>query len=553
MNPSTRESRIALLKKLIEIPSFTESTAENDAALFIYSHLSAIPYFKAHPEHLSLIPTPLEKDPRPLHAVCARVMAKIPTPKTLVLISHYDVVETSMYGELQPLACQPNKLADAFLKSPHLLPPQALEDLKSGHFIFGRGAMDMKAGVALELELLRDFAAGHLDLDANLLLLVVPDEENTSAGMRGAISALKTLQETEGLRYIAGVNTEPSSCCDEGAHGENILFTGTIGKISPFFYSIGQSAHVSNYYSGISAALLAAHIITLAEARAEFADTEGKSPCLPWCCLENRIIRESYSVTVPNRNATFFNTFSLEKSPSQILKEMHEIAENAITKTIDQLRHSHHQMSQKGYPLPPFKEILPQVFTLKELSDKAATRLGSKELLRIELEKINTDLSGTIRDREVQIAETLYRLSDINIPGIIIGFLPTYYPARTCRPDSPIDAPLLKTIPQLIEKARIYGEELRIVEAFSGICDLSFLGFQGNIKELLTYEENLPSQGLNCKIPNDDLAALDMPVLNLGVRGYDAHQISERLDTRYSFDILPKLLAYALKTLSKES
>lgn len=104
-----------------------------------------------------------------------------------------------MYGELESLAFQPELLSEAFKEHPYFLSKQAQKDLASGHFICGRGSMDMKAGLAIEMELLRDFSEGNSLFDVNLLFLAVPDEENTSAGMWGALHYLTELQDQEGL------------------------------------------------------------------------------------------------------------------------------------------------------------------------------------------------------------------------------------------------------------------------------------------------------------------------------------------------------------------
>lgn len=554
MTKATLESRSTLLKQLIQIPSITEGEREIDAGKFIHTYFSNLTYFKDHPDHLSLIATPLEQDPRSLFTVCARVMANQPTKKTIIFIGHYDVVETSMYGELESLAFQPELLSEAFKRHPHFLSKQAQKDLASGHFIFGRGSMDMKAGLAIEMELLRDFSEGNILFDVNLLFLAVPDEENTSAGMRGALRYLTELQDKEGLEYIAGINTEPSSCCPEGSAGENVLFTGTIGKLMPFFYSLGESSHVGNYYAGLSAALIASHIITSAEARPELTDSFKNFVCPTWCCLENRVIRDGYSVTLPSRNMTYFNTFSVTKNATQILEEMTDIARTAATKTLSHLENAELEMIKKGTMLPQERPRNINIYTVKELVKKVVDQFGSVEKLQLEISKANSSLATDVREREIYILELIYRYSGLTGPAIIIGFLPTYYPFRTCRENSSVDQILIHTIPKIVEKAEdTYGEKLKIVEVFSGICDLSYLGFQGKAEELLCFSENLPSQGENSKLPIAELTKLDMPIFNLGPRGYDAHQISERLDTRYSFDTLPELLAYAVQVISEES
>lgn len=196
-----------------------------------------------------------------MHAVAARVMAEPPTAHTVILTGHFDVVDTAVYGELAPRALDPDALGR--LLGPTLPDPQA--------WLFGRGSMDMKAGLAVEMELLRDLAADPTRLPVNLLLLAVPDEENASAGMRGAVPWLVNLAEREGLDYLAAIDAEPSSAGLPDAQGP-VLFEGTVGKLMPAFLCLGRETHVGDAYAGLSAALLSSRIHLLAENNPDLAD-----------------------------------------------------------------------------------------------------------------------------------------------------------------------------------------------------------------------------------------------------------------------------------------
>ncbi|MBQ4132349.1 MAG: M20/M25/M40 family metallo-hydrolase, partial [Desulfovibrionaceae bacterium] len=336
---STPQSRLDLLVDFISIPSVTQSPEEDLAGKFVYDRLASLDYFKENPDHLTLYPTPLERDSRPLHTVFARVMAPVPTPRTVVLIGHFDVVEVSMYGELRDLAFSPHKLHEALKHNADLLDHKARADLESGRFLFGRGSMDMKCGLALGMELLRDFSENRNLFDVNLLLVAVPDEENSSAGMRGAVKELVRLQEKEGLEYICALNTEPSEPGRPGAVNQ-VIFTGTVGKISPVFLCVGQESHVGNYYRGLSAPLLAAQVVALAEANPDLADPAGENTCPSWICLGMEILRESYSVTVPNRAVAYFNGFSINKTPAQIMNEIRHIAAVSIERCLGKVQHT---------------------------------------------------------------------------------------------------------------------------------------------------------------------------------------------------------------------
>src|SRR5699024_11588812 len=71
------------------------------------------------------------------------------------------------------------------------------KDIISGEYLFGRGTMDMKMGLALHIHLLEKAVRERWPV--NLLLLTVPDEEVDSAGMRAAVENLDGIKKKHRL------------------------------------------------------------------------------------------------------------------------------------------------------------------------------------------------------------------------------------------------------------------------------------------------------------------------------------------------------------------
>ncbi len=555
---ATPETREHLLRQLLKIPCITASPEEDQGAQFIYKHLSGLPYFKEHPADLALLDTPLEGDGRPLHSVIARVRPAKPSNKAVLLIGHFDVVETSMYGDVREYAFNPDALAEHLDRA--LISPEALADLESGNYIFGRGSMDMKCGLALEMELLREFSEECDLFDVNLIFAAVADEENASAGMRGVAPYLADLQEREGLEYLAVINTEPSEPGRPQAKNP-VIFTGTVGKLMPAFLCVGFESHVGNYYAGLNATLISSNIVSLAEGNPELADPEGAATP-SWICLDHKILREGYSVTVPNRAVAYFNCFATSKSPAVVLQEMLNIAKKAALMTAAQVEYSAAEMRNMGYagPVTPWK--IPTVTFAEVYASAVKKHDGEAEvnshiqafLERRQASDAARGASSDLRDLAIDVWQEIFLLSGLTGPLIIVGFLPPYYPPRRPHSKTPPHAALLRVVEKTIAKAaKDYQITMEQADLFMGLCDLSYFGFQGDQQELISLAENMPGWRQVYSIPVEALLKLDVPVMNLSVKGYDAHKMTERLEREYSLRILPELMHYVITQLAEEA
>ena len=220
---------LQLTRELVSIPSVTGSGRENEAAAFIHDFFRRMPYFQEHPEHLLMFP--VEEAGQERMAVLAFLRAGCDTDATLLLNGHFAVVDTDVCGDLAECAFDPGEYTRRM--GGRELPAEASRDIRSGNWLFGRGVMDMKCGLAMHMACMEHRASGRAGLRSNLLFLAVPDEEGDSAGMRGALPVLASFIARNSLDVRAALSGEPAFWVHGPGRddGERVFFTGTTGKV----------------------------------------------------------------------------------------------------------------------------------------------------------------------------------------------------------------------------------------------------------------------------------------------------------------------------------
>lgn len=539
-----------LLINLINIPSITGTDEEDKCAVFIYNWLNKLEYFKKNPQDLFFYKTPVEHETnRTIHSVAAFMRAKQTTADTIILIGHFDVVDVECYAEIKKSAFDPPQLIKKYSKT-HLS-AEAEKDLKSGKYLFGRGSMDMKCGIAVEMSLLSDYSSDRTMFNSNILFLAVADEEANASGMRGMIRFLKELQEKEKLKYCVAVNTEPSDAAIPGIE-KQAIFTGTIGKLLPTFYFLGKEAHVGNYYSGISASLMMAELISLVEAEPSLSD-EAYGECYPsWINLESRVIKKGYSVTVPNKAVAYFNCFTVTKTPHDVLKEMQKFAEKACENCERKLLSSYKSLKNKGYEGENINKKTFSVINYSEVYQLAKSKYSGNFDNYIN-DIINISPDKDLREKCLDVLEEVFNISGLSGPLVVVGFLPPYLPHRTTRAKTANNTKIMFAVDEIISVVEEkFNEKMIVANYFTGLCDLSYTGFEGDISDLIVLSENFPGWGKLFSIDVEGILALDnIPIINIGPKGKDAHKNTERIDIEYSLKKFPKILYESINIIEK--
>ncbi|MEA3507385.1 MAG: M20/M25/M40 family metallo-hydrolase [Synergistota bacterium] len=547
MLKNTPEGVLDLLLQLVRIPGVSETPDEAETARFIHSTLAGEKYFEQKPENLFFEPVP--EDPWGRGVVAALVEAAEPTAKTVIMTGHYDVVPVDDFGPERELAFSPLEYTRRLTEKE--LEGEAAEDLASGDYLFGRGVMDMKCGLAAEMTLLAEASEKPEALNANMLFMVVPDEEVNSVGMRAAVPFLIRLREERGLDYRGAVLTEPPNAGAPDAETE-VISLGTAGKVMPFFFCVGKGAHVGQYFDGFSAALMSSCCTMKMEANPDFADEVKGETVPPPACLFQRDLRKGYSVTVPDRAAAYFSLLTLDRLPAELMKDIKKAAEHAMADARAHLKSVGENCGGDAKTEAPANEE--EVVSFEEFASLAAKVTGGdiKERVRSFVDGLDPSLDD--RDRCLAVVSAMLDWSGIQGPMIIVGFMPPYYPHRTNTRKSPGERRALAVAERVIEAASEgFGETLETREHFMGICDLSYMGFQGSAFDVFCMAANTPGWGTIYRMALKEIMALDIPAINVGPRGKDPHRPTERLHMPYSTKVFPQLLAEAVHAFGEEN
>ena len=127
------------------------------------------------------------------------------------------------------------------------------------------------------------------------------------------------------------------------------------------------------------------------------------------------------------------------------------------------------------------------------------------------------------------------RLADLHEPAVVIALLPPYYPQSP-----PRNAGLGSRLRPWLE-----GHGIGIEGFYPHISDASYLAWRGD--DVADLAALLPGWDRTYCLPVAASAGLDLDVVTLGPWGRDAHGAFERVEQRFAFEVLPGLIAGAVR------
>jgi len=539
-----------ILYEYLKTVSITATDSERSVEPFFTDFFARMPYYREHPECFGLYPIPDD----PLERRVCWALRRGEGRSCVCFVHHYDTVGTADFKNLRHLAFSPDELERELLRISDSLTEEAAEDLRSGRFLFGQGSCDMKGGGSIQLALMEQFAAMP-DFKGNVLLIAVPDEENLSAGMCGAVGLLRQLQKDFGLDYKLMINSEPHQRKEPQ---KGIFSFGSIGKMMAFVDVRGSMSHAGKVFEGLNPVNVLAEIVRNTELQMSLADTVDRECAPPPTWLYLKDSKTVYDVSMPLHARGCLSVLNLSMTPQGLLTQLEDICRGSFERVIEDMNRAWERFCgavQRPYAPLPWKSC---VCTFDELRMEAE-KCGGDDFCRAYREKTAT-LRDAFRRAELSIIDCNFALLDFvydyvnqDMPRVVFGLVPPYYPSACNLPFEAQDRQIAKLFDTLAGFAReSFGQEYSREYFFTGISDLSYTSLTDPVGTRRALERSMPLFGLGYDLPLEDIHTLSMPSVNIGPWGKDFHKLTERVLLEDLKERTPQLVHRAVFYMLKE-
>lgn len=531
-----RIEMLKLAKEMVQIPSVNSTSGEKNIGVYIEQYIRNIPYFKEHTEMVVI--QKLKNDSMERRNVFALLIGeKEKKADTLVFHGHTDTVGTEDYGAIEKWACRPDELMEKMKEMD--LPSEVRADLESGEYMFGRGACDMKSGDAVFLGILKEMSSKVKEFSGNILVSFNPVEENLHTGIIEGLDILLKLKQKYNLNYKLAINNDficPLSPGDE----IKTIYTGTVGKLLPCFYIQGKETHVGQCFEGFDASMAAAKLVEKINLNCEFADGYDEEYSYPPSVLKIKDLKPSYNVQTASEAFVYFNYFvhnaSIEEITAKLKRAARDVMEETLKK-INQMSNEFCKMAKQehknySYSLKVFTydELLQKAKENKEFSEKAL-----QQILKEEVEK-DTDK----REIPIHMIRYLLQIAGIISPAIVLYYGAPYCPHNTLQGE---EETLIKDIEDIVKKISAeMKEQYRFMRFFPSLSDSSYIKIDDPKESIKMLIDNFPGMQALYPVPIDKIQKINIPAVNYGCYGKDAHKWTERVHIPYTFGVLPVLI-----------
>jgi arginine utilization protein RocB len=371
-----------------------------------------------------------------------------------------------------------------------------------------------------------------------------PVEENQHTGVIESLDILNDLKRKYGLDYKLAINND-YICPLYPGDNKKYVYTGAVGKILPSFYIAGQETHVGQCFEGLNPNQIASELIKDINLNTGLCDGYKGEYTLPPSVLKYEDLKKNYNVQTPFAAFTYFNYFIHDASINEIIEKLKIISKESFDKVILNVNDNYKKFckiaNQKYEPLPWKTNVM----TYSELYKKVKSKYGHKLDDEINgLSKTLLDQGMDIREVCLNVVDKLWKMNREKKPAIVLFFAPPYCPHNTLKDENEFENSIIEKIKKCVNTVgKENNEDFEVLQFFPSLSDSSYLKIDDDLNSIENLKNNLPNWAEIYNIPVNEMKKLNIPAINYGCYGKDAHKWTERVYKPYSFNTLPKLIS----------
>ncbi len=542
-----------LTSEMVAIPSINkEPGGESAVARYVGDYYMSLPYFQAHPDQVMVFQT--KNDFVERHSTIAYVKGtKGNSNKTIILLGHIDTVGVDDFAQYRDYAFDTEHLPEV-LKEHFDLPQHVIDDIDSGEFMFGRGALDMKSGVAGHMVIMKYFSEHPEELDGNLVQFAECDEEDNSKGVITGLDVLVDLKKKEGFEYIACINADYSTDYAPGDENRYIYY-GSIGKLLPCFVAFGKEAHVGAAFSAFDPNLLIAEVTRNMSLNTDLCDIAQGEVAIPPISLKQMDTKGPYTVQTALVAFSYYNYFTHGLNPAQVLEKCKAIGVKSMDSVIEYLNTQWKRFCEiSNVPCQPLPWKT-RVYTWEEFYNELAEKHGKpfEDAIQAYKEKLQADdPTLDLRLYSLKVAEEAWKWHEDKSPALVIFFGSVYSARIEMTRKTEKECELLDAVEAAVEVVRPEAErQIKTRMFYPYISDSSFMAVCDELSSVDTLGANMPSWKTKYFHDVNKILEIDVPVVNIGTFGRDGHMLTERVDMKQTFRNVPNITFEAVSRLLK--
>ncbi|WP_047985615.1 M20/M25/M40 family metallo-hydrolase [Ornithinibacillus californiensis] len=535
-----REEVLSLTKQLVAIRSVVNTEGESVLGHSLYTMIASNAYFQANPDRVVIEKTIDDEMER--YNVLAYVKGtKGKSNRTMIIMGHMDTVGVEDFNQQADYAFQPDNWMEVLKEED--IPETVKANLNPEKWLFGRGALDMKSGLASNLFLLNYYSEHPEELDGNLVFIAECDEEDGSHGILSALQTLKRWKEEHGFEYVAAINADFVAPLYEG-DSNRYVYKGTVGKLLPSFYITGAETHVGAAFEGLDPNFVASELTRQISYNPELCNVAHGEYTLPPVALKQMDLKTAYNVQTALGAFVYYNFFIHSWTPKEalaILKEQAEIAFNNALASFEKGYKAYTKLAGEPYNGVSWK---PRVFTYEEMNNMLVEAHGTKyeeSMAAFKADLLHDDSLDT-RMYALKVVEEAWKWMENKEPAIILFYSSLYYPRIELTENTLNEHILNNALEETVNEVQSsYNQPIKVKNFFPFISDMSFMAISDDEAGIQAVKDNNPAWGTKHYVDYDAIRDINVPVINIGPYGMDAHKKLERVEIDYSMEVVPNM------------